>query len=49
MCKVQMEVYEKDNEWLGKLKQKYRLQSRAAVLELIVKLIKQNKMEGELR
>ena len=49
MCKRQVEIYSKDADYLGRIKDKLKLRSRAAVLELIIKKIKYLKVEGELR
>ena len=48
MKKVPFQIYEGENYYLGKIKDKYSLISRAAALELLVKKIKHMKVEGEL-
>jgi len=49
MCKRQVEIYERDAEYLDKIKEKFRLSSKAAAIEMIIKKIKFMKVEGELR
>lgn len=49
MCLTSVAIYEKDNEYLDRLRDKFKLKSKAAVLELIMNLIKKHKLEGELR
>ena len=41
-------IYDKDRDWLMKVKDDTKLRSAEAVFERIIKLIKKHRMEGEI-
>ena len=47
--KTTMSVYRKDRDWLMKIKKKMKKSAIEDVLHSIIKLVKYNKMEDELR
>ena len=49
MCKRQVELFDKDADYLEKIRDKYGLRSKALALKLIIDKIKFMKVEGELR
>ncbi len=48
MCLVPAQIYERDNDWLARMKKKHELKSRAVVIKRIIKLIQKHKMEEEI-
>lgn len=46
---ITISIYEKDADYLNKIKHKFRLVSKAAAVEMIIKKIKFLKVEEELR
>ena len=49
MCQSTVKIYDKDLDFLDKIKKKYGLRSKAITIKLIIKKIKHMKVEGELR
>jgi hypothetical protein len=49
MCQTIIIAYEKDSEFLAKVKKKLRLSGKAAALELIIKAFKKHLSVEELR
>ncbi len=47
--KTSISIYKKDHNFLIRLKNKMRRNGLAAVIESIINLIKEHKLEGELR
>jgi len=48
MCYVQLQIYEKDNNFFDRIKKKTKLRNKAAVVERMVQLIRKHKMEDEI-
>ena len=46
---ISISIFEKDHVYLVKLKNKMRRNGLAAVIESIIKMIKELKLEGELK
>lgn len=49
MCNTTIKISDQDSEYLGKVKDRMKLRSKAAVISLIIKMMKFRKLESELR